>query len=76
MKMINENGFSKTLSTVEILVNVVVVCSCGRTKTELLENAEVTLSVPIHYAQYYKLIQYGRTGASLSCRLYLGLFQT
>ena len=50
MKMINENGFSKTLSRMEILENVVLACTCGQTKTELFENAEVTLSVPIHYA--------------------------
>lgn len=33
---------------------------CGRKKIELFENADITLSVPIHSAQYYKLIQDGR----------------
>ena len=39
--------------------NAVFACTCGRTKTELFENADVTRPVPIHAAQYYKLIQDG-----------------
>ena len=59
MKTITENRriFSKTLSRVELFENTVFACMCGRTKTELFENADVTLSVPIHSAQYYKFIQ-------------------
>ena len=41
-KTINENGtFENALQS-----------TCGQTKTELFENAEDTLSVPIHSAEY------------------------
>ena len=55
----SKRNFSKTLSRVELFENAVFACTCGRTKTELFENADVTLSVPIHSAQYYELIQDG-----------------
>ena len=42
----------KTLSRVDLFENAVFACTCGQTKTELFENAEDTLSVPIHSAQY------------------------
>lgn len=37
-----------------------IACMCGRKKMELFKNADITLSVSIHSAQYYKLIQDGR----------------
>ena len=43
----------------ELFENALFACTCGRTKTELFENAEVTLSVSIHSEQYSKLIQDG-----------------
>ena len=54
-----KRNFSETLSRVERFENAVFVCTRGQTKTELFENAEVTLSVSIHSAQYSKLIQDG-----------------
>ena len=47
-----KRNFSKTLSKVERFENAVFACTCGQTKTELFENVEDTLSVPIHSAQY------------------------
>ena len=47
------------LSRVELFENAVFACRCGRTKTELFKNADVTLSVSIHSAQYNTLIQDG-----------------
>ena len=52
-----KRNFSKTLSRVELFENAVFACACGQTKTELFENTENTLSVPIHSAQYQKRIQ-------------------
>ena len=46
----------------ELFENDVFACASGQTKTELFENAEVTLSVPSHSAQYKKLIQDGGRG--------------
>ena len=43
----------------ELFDNAVFASTCGQTKTELFENAEVTLSIPIHSAPYWKLIQDG-----------------
>ena len=63
---------SKTLSRVELFENDVFATTCGRTKTELFGNADVTLSVPIHSAQCNKLIQDGGE-ASLFLSFILGL---
>ena len=52
-----KRNFSKTLSRVELFENADFPCTCGQTKTELFEKAEDKLSVPIHSAQYYKLIE-------------------
>ena len=42
--------------------NAIFACTWRQTQTELFENAEVTLSVPSHSAQYKKLIQDGGRG--------------
>ena len=36
----------------ELFEAAVFACTCGKTKTELFENAEDILSVPFHSAQY------------------------
>ena len=46
-------SFSITLSRVELFENAVFASTCGWTKRELFENADHTLSVPIHSVQYY-----------------------
>ena len=40
-----KRSFSKTLSRVDLFENAVFVLSCGRVKTELFENADVTASI-------------------------------
>ena len=57
-----KRNFAKTLSRVELFENAIFACTWRQTKTELFENAEVTLSVPSHSAQYKKLIQDGGLG--------------
>ena len=57
-----KRNFSKTLSRVELFENAIFACTWRQTQTELFENAEVTLSVPSHSAQYKKLIQDGGRG--------------
>ena len=47
-----KRSFSKTLSRVELFENAFFACTRGQTKTELFENVEDTLSVPIHSAKY------------------------
>ena len=47
-----KRNFSNTRSSLELFGNAVFAHTCGQTKTELFENAEDTLSVPIHSAQY------------------------
>ena len=38
-------SFSKTLSRVDLFQNTVFMSSCGRVKTELFEDADVTASI-------------------------------
>ena len=57
-----KRNLSKTLSRVELFENAIFACTWRQTQTELFENAEVTLSVPSHSAQYKKLIQDGGRG--------------
>ena len=47
-----KRSFSKTLSREDLLENPVFLFSCGRKKTELFENADVTVSIynPSEYA--------------------------
>ena len=45
-----KRNFSEKLSRVELFENTVFACTCGQTKTELVENTEDTLSVPSHSA--------------------------
>ena len=40
-----KRSFSKTLSRVDLFENAVFTLSCGRVKTELFENADVTSSI-------------------------------
>ena len=40
-----KRSFSKTLSRVDLIENAIFMLSCGRVKTELLENADVTASI-------------------------------
>ena len=40
-----KRSFSKTLSRVDIFEKTVFLLSCGRVKTELFENADVTASI-------------------------------
>ena len=40
-----KRSFSKTLSRVDLFENAVFTLSCGRVKTELFENADVTASI-------------------------------
>ena len=40
-----KRSFSKTLSRVDLFENTVFLLSCGRVKTELFENADVTASI-------------------------------
>ena len=40
-----KRSFSKTLSSVDLFENAVFMLSCGRVKTELFENADVTASI-------------------------------
>ena len=40
-----KRSFSKTLSRVDLFENAVFMLSCGRVKTELFENADVTASI-------------------------------
>ena len=56
MKTITENGAFQKRSPES---NFCFRGTCGRVKTELVENADVILSVPIHSAQYYRRIQEG-----------------
>ena len=40
-----KRSFSKTLSRVDLFENAVFMLSCGRVKTELFKNADVTASI-------------------------------
>ena len=40
-----KRSFSNTLSRVDLFENAVFILSCGRVKTELFENADVTVSI-------------------------------
>ena len=42
---LRKRSFSKALSTVDLFENAVFMLSCGRVKTELFEDADVTASI-------------------------------
>ena len=60
-----KRSFSKTLSRVDLFENAVFMLSCGRVKTELFENADVTAS--IYYVSEHADGSLGITRGHFAC---------
>ena len=60
-----KRSFSKTLSRVDLFENAVFLLSCGRVKTELFENADVTAS--IYHQSEHVLGSLGITRGHVAC---------
>ena len=69
-----KRSFSKTLSRVDLFENVVFMLSCGRVKTELFENADVTAS--IYDVSEHAHGSLGITQGHFDCLLSIVKFQT
>ena len=60
-----KRSFSKTLSRVDLFENAIFQLSCGRVKTELFENADVTAS--IYHQSEHVLGSLGITRGHVAC---------